>query len=370
MRHTILYIQGVTINGGSHQSLLGILSKLDRGAFSPQVLTSGEGPLTQELKAMGVRYHIIPMGMWRKGKTLPRLPFTLYDIYRLMQRERISLVHGNTIWDNPYGAIPAGWLKIPSVCHLRSEVRSDMIRKYRLGRTGKLIAASEVIRRSVGEWGKERTVTIYNGVSLDISGVAEAGRRRRSELGFAPEHVVAGMTSRLDPLKGQEVFIRAAAKVITKYPQARFLIVGETSERQQDYLRHLKSLVQTLNLSPYVVFAGHQKNIMEYTAAMDISALPSFSEGFGRTNLEAMALSKPVISTNLGGIPEVVEDGVTGYLVPVDDAEALAQKIADLAGDERKRHEMGKAGRRRAEEKFNLAEQVKKIERVYECLIG
>ncbi len=203
MKYNILYIQGVTIMGGSHQSLLGILSKLNREVFSPQVLTSGEGPLTQELRARGIRYHIIPMGMWRKGKTLPRIPFTLYNIYRLMQQDKISLVHGNTIWDNPYGAIPAGWLKIPSVCHLRSEVRPDMIRKYWLELTAKLIAASGVIRRSLGEWGEERAVTIYNGVSLDTSGLAEAGRLRRSELGFAPEHVVAGMTIRLDPLKAQ-----------------------------------------------------------------------------------------------------------------------------------------------------------------------
>jgi glycosyltransferase involved in cell wall biosynthesis len=370
MKYNILYIQGVTIMGGAPRSLIELASRLDRERFQPLILTSHKGQFTRELADAGLEYRLVPMGMWRKGKNFPLIPFTLYRIYRLLKREKIALVHANTLWDNPYASLPADWCGIPAVCHIRSVPRPDMIRKYLLDRASRLITVSEHIKQALGEGGGAPMVTIYNGIDLAYGRLEGVAQRVRAELGFSVDNVVVGMISRLDPLKGQETLIQAAKRVVDRYPQVRFLIAGEPKNKTPEYLQRLKFMVKSASLECYFVFTGYRRNFMELAAALDVSVLPSLSEGFGRTNLEAMVLKKPVISSNIGGIPEVVEDGVTGFLVPPDDPQSLAQRIMELVGDKDKRQQMGERGYRRVVEKFDLNQQVRKIEQLYEELLN
>jgi glycosyltransferase involved in cell wall biosynthesis len=355
--------------GGAHRSVIELATHLDRERFKPVIVTSGLGVFTQELSKAGLEFQVVPMGMWRKGKSFPLIPLSLYRIYRLIKQENISLVHANTLWDNPYACIPAGWCKIPSVCHIRSVPRPDMIKKYRLKKTSRLITVSQHAKQALGDWDGSDIVTIYNGIDLAYDRLEQVAQRVRVELGFSSEHVVVGLISRLDPLKGQEVLIEAAREVVPKFPRVRFLIVGEAKRKMPGYLQQLKFLVKMAHLEPYFVFTGYRSSIMELMAALDISVLPSLSEGFGRINLEAMVLKKPVISSNIGGIPEVVEDGVSGFLVPPNDSHGLAQKIMELLEDGAKRKRMGESGYQRVTKMFDLDQQVRKVEQLYEQLL-
>ncbi len=356
--------------GGAPKSLIELTSRLDKKRFNPIIVTSGEGEFTRQLKKNNLKYRIIPMGMWRKGKNIPRIPACLYAIYRLIRQENISLVHANTLWDNPYAYFPAHWRKIPTVCHIRSVPRPDMTRKYFLNNTNRLICVSGFIEKSLTDCGLKNMQVIYNGINLAYAEHSGDTCAIRSKLGFSPKHLVVGLVSRLDPLKGQEILIKAASRLVNKFPQARFLIVGEAKTKTPEYADYLKKMVADAGLSPYFVFTGYCNNIMELTAAIDISVLPSLDEGFGRTNLEAMLIKKPVVSTYIGGIPEVVEDNVTGFLIPPDDADALSYRLLQLLSDKKLRYRMGNAGYKRVIQRFDLAKQAAKIERVYEGLIG
>lgn len=355
--------------GGAPRSLIELASNLDKERFNPIIVTSQLGTFTQELAGAGLEYRIVPMGMWRKGKSFPGIPLALYRIYKLIKQENISLVHANTLWDNPYASLPAHWCKIPSACHIRSVPRPDMTRKYFLNKAGRIITVSDHIKQALGNLENTPGTTIYNGIDITYGRLEVLANRVRVEHGFSPDHVVVGIISRLDPLKGQEVLIEAAKYVVDKFPKTRFLIAGEPKEKTPEYLQQLQFMVKIAQLEPYFVFTGYCTNTMELTAALDISVLPSLDEGLGRTNLEAMAQKKAVISTNVGGIPEVVEDGVTGFLVPPNDPMNLARKLIELVGNEKKRRQMGEQGYKLASERFSLKQQVHKVEQLYEEML-
>ncbi len=355
--------------GGAPLSLIELAGRLDKKRFNPLILTSRTGQFTEKLTRAGLAYRIVPMGMWRKGKSFPLIPFSLYRIYSLIKRENISLVHANTLWDNPYACLPANCCNIPAVCHIRSTPKPGMLKKYFLHKSSRIITVSEYTKGALGECNKVPVSTIYNGIDLAYGQLDGASRRVRAELGFSPDNIVVGLISRLDPLKGQETLIQAAKQVVGKFPQTRFLLAGEPKDKTPDYLQQLKFMVKSAGLNAYFVFTGYYSNTIELTAALDISVLPSLSEGFGRTNLEAMAQRKPVISTNIGGIPEVVEAGVTGFLIPPNDPDCLAQKLIELLACRDKRKLMGERGYKVVARKFDLNQQVKKVETLYEELL-
>ncbi len=369
MSHNILYIQVVTIMGGAPLSLIQLASRLDSSKFKPLIVTSRQGQFTEELSRAGLAYRIVPMGMWRKGKSFPGIPLSLYRLYKLIKQENISLVHANTLWDNPYAALPANFCNVPAVCHIRSTPRPDMVKKYFLHKASRLICVSEYARKSLGELNEVSLSTIYNGIDLTYGQLHGVSQRVRAELGFSPDNILVGLISRLDPLKGQETLIQAAREVLAKFPKTRFLLAGEPKDKMPDYLHQLKFMVKSAGLDAFFIFTGYYSNTIELTAALDISVLPSFSEGFGRTNLEAMALSKPVVSTNIGGIPEVVEDGLSGFLIPPNDPSKLAQKLMELIADKDKRKNMGQQGYKIVTQKFDLNQQIKKVEALYEELV-
>ena len=150
-------------------------------------------------------------------------------------------------------------------------------------------------------------------------------------------------------------------------PDLGCLIVGEGDA---GYRAELERLTHDLGLSDRVVFAGFQPDVYPYLAALDLFVLPSVMEGFGIALLEAMAMKRPVVATKVGGVPEVVEDGVTGVLVPAADPARLAQAIVSLAEAPDLRRVLGEAGARRVRERFHVATMARQIEAVYEQVLS
>ncbi|OGL38239.1 MAG: hypothetical protein A2042_06185 [Candidatus Schekmanbacteria bacterium GWA2_38_11] len=364
----ILYIQGVDRLGGSIESLLGLLKGLDKERFNPVVLTSKKSEFTRELKKLNIDTEIIKMGMWRKAKSFLRIPVSIFLIQKLIRKKRIDLVHSNTLWDNPYGVVPANLRKIPSVCHLRNTFTKDKVKKYFLPRADIIICVSDEIKRCIGRQEGERAITIYNGVDIKRFNDSVNGGGIRREFNIDEKDFLIGVVGRVDRTKGQKLLINSFASLAGKYENIKLIIVGESSMRERGYYLGLRKYCNTLKLNKKAIFTGHRKDIPEITAALDLavfSSLPSSNEGFGRSIIEAMAMKKPVIASDTGGVPEVVADGITGELFLSGDQQKLTEAIERLMLDEKRRFTMGEKGYMRVIENFTIEKNVREIEKIY-----
>ncbi len=228
----------------------------------------------------------------------------------------------------------------------------------------KIIANSDAVGRIFSNNG--RTEIVYNGIDLARFDTEIDGEKIRSMFGIGKDTNLIGTIGHFSPLKGFEELLWAIAEVIGEGFNIKLAIVGETIySNSEGYKKNLLSLLDSLGLKDRIIFAGFREDIPELLASFDIFVLPSRSEGFGRVNLEAMAMRKPVISTKVGGIPEVVVDGVTGILVPPGNSKALFHAIMRLLNNPPLRESMGREGRRRVEENFTLQAHVQKIEMIY-----
>ncbi len=164
--------------------------------------------------------------------------------------------------------------------------------------------------------------------------------------------------------KGHASLIDATVQILEKFPNTKVLLVGDGPRRSQ-----MENKVSALALSDTIIFTGIRQDVREILPLFDLFVLPSLSEGLPVSILEAMAASKPVVATYVGGVPEAVVDGVTGLLVPPRDPTALAQAIVHLLGDPDLRQQMGQAGRERVLEHFSVERMVERTQNLYEQLL-
>ena len=154
-------------------------------------------------------------------------------------------------------------------------------------------------------------------------------------------------------------------KIVEKIPKAHFLIVGDGV-----YRKYLESLTRKLGLNQNVIFTGIRSDIPQILAALDVYVLSSVSEGFGRSIIEAMACAKPIVATRVGGIPEAIEHGANGLLVPAKNPAALSQAIISILENKHKSRQMGLLGRQRAQELFTAKDHDQRTEGLYTQIIS
>jgi glycosyltransferase involved in cell wall biosynthesis len=237
-----------------------------------------------------------------------------------------------------------------------------------------VLAISSVIHRNVLETtpiAPDRVMTLHDAVDTDLFSPGRTDRRRvREEFGYDDDMTVIGFVGRFSPGKGLEEFLEAANALRTQFANARFLVVGEASFGEEGYARNIYSMYERLNLRDAVTFAGFRRDIPDVMASFDILAFPSHAESFGMVLIEAMALERPVVSTNCDGVLDIVVDGVTGLYVHPKKGLELAEALARLIGDPGLRERMGKAGRRRVVELFDKKKQIDRIEQIYCALLA
>lgn len=228
------------------------------------------------------------------------------------------------------------------------------------------IAASEAIRQILIADGipPDRAVTVHEGI--DVDQVARAARVDVHEAFWLPHHApVVGNVAALVPHKGQRYLIEAAHLVVQQVPDARFIILGEGELRDP-----LERLVREHHLEKHVLLPGFRTDVAGCMKSFDLFVMSSVTEGLGTSLLDAMACARPVVATRAGGIPEIVENGVTGLLVAPRDPVALAKAIVRALGDEGLRARMGKAAFSRVSEHFTVERMVAGTARVYERVAG
>ncbi len=215
---------------------------------------------------------------------------------------------------------------------------------------------------------EEKIVKIYSGIKLDqfcpVKREEKDRIRRKWKLG--QKEAVIGFVSKLWEGKGHAVLIEAFKLLRERIKDARLVIVGEGYIYDK-----LLRMVETNGLRESVLFTGFQMDVSEIIATFDVAVLPSFFEGMGRVLLEAMAMEKPVVASCVGGIPDLVEHGVNGYLVRPGNVKELADALEKILNDERLARKMGREGRKRIKEQFSSDVMVHSIEEVYcELLAG
>jgi L-malate glycosyltransferase len=235
----------------------------------------------------------------------------------------------------------------------------------------RVVVNAEVIKHRLAAEGYDarRITVIPNGTRCPGGVPASRTAALREEFELPPGAPVVGMLARLDPIKGIEYFLEAAAQVTARRPDARFLIVGD-NRVDVAYREELTRLARRLRLEDVVRFTGFRNDVAEVLSLLSVSVLASLSEGLSNTLLESMAAGIPVVATAVGGNPEAVEQGVTGILVPPKNGAALADAICRILNQRDLAAAMGRAGRRRVSERFSTRAMVSESERLYGQLLA
>jgi glycosyltransferase involved in cell wall biosynthesis len=225
-----------------------------------------------------------------------------------------------------------------------------------------LIAVSKSIERKIADEHRDGAPVrlIYNGVDLDRYDHQEPCCTLRDEYGMEPGSQIVGVVARLEPEKGHLTLLDAWPHVLRRVPDAYLLMVGEGSQREALAARAAENRV-----AHRVVFTGRRDDVPAVTAALDVAVLPSHREAQGLSILEAMALSRPVVASDVGGIPEMIEDGVTGLLVPHDQPEALAAAIVRLLTDHSLADTIARAAHDLVHDRFCVQVMVRSVEEIY-----
>ena len=299
------------------------------------------------------------------GRTPQRAPGVDHSCARrladLVERENVSLLHAHQYTPFFQSLLSRGFTGQTPILfteHGRHfpdhpSRKRTMFNRLMLKHQDRLIACGSAVRRALIDnegLPEQRVDIVYNGVDLDVMGNAPVGARDdiRREFEIGDDEVLAVQVARLHELKDHETAIRAIETARRAFPGLRLLIVGDGEQRES-----IETTVLQRGLQDHVILAGTRRDVASILAAADIFLLTSVSEGIPLTVIEAMASHLPVVATAVGGVPEMVDEGVTGFLARDRDDKTLAARIVRLAGNPVERLTMGAAGRTKAERQFS-----------------
>ena len=362
-RVRVVEILATGTNGGAQEHLFGLMTRLDREHYAASVVSLSGGSAVRKLQRHGFDVTVIDE---------PDDAAAVRALTAHLALVRPDVIHTHMYRADVVGALAARALResgrrVPyliSTVHssrVRSQADRDLLRQLTPD-MDQLIAVSRSIERKIAD--EHRTGApvrlIYNGVDLqryDHQGPVTLSE----EYGLEPGSRVVGVVARLEPEKGHQTLIEAWPHVLREVPDAYLLIVGEGSRRE-----FLEEWAAAHKVAHRVLFTGRRDDIPAVTAALDVAVLPSWREAQGLSILEAMALSRPVVASDVGGIPEMIEDGVTGLLVEHDNPVALAAAIVRLLKDRSYAAAIARAGHDLVHERFCIELMVKAIEQIYD----
>ena len=353
------------------QALIESTELRDRG-HDLTLLCSPKSRLEEEAKRVDLRTLPLELGT-------AAYPLALGNLRRFLIRNEVEVVQAQLSQDLKILVPAATFISNPPAIILTKRVGSfitkkDPFHRWLYRHVSLVIAISEVIRKNVLDTcpiDPERVVKLFDGVDLKRFDRRRIDRMAvRREFGLSDRELVVGLVGRFSPGKGHEEFIQAAKVIHSRFPEIKFLVVGEPSFGEEVFGENIQELAQPLRNKRVMTFTGYRADIPEVMAGLDILAFPSHAEAFGDVLIEAMAMGLPVVSTNCDGVVEIVVNGETGIQVPPKDASALAEALMKLIQDEPLRKLFGHAGRRRAERVFNLEARTDRVEELYADLLG
>ena len=363
-RVRVVEILATGTNGGAQEHLYSLLTRLDATWYEASVVALSGGSAVRKLERHG--FDVTVIGHPDDADAVRALT------------AHLALVRPDVVHTHMYRADVVGTRAVMALAasghrrpYIVSTVHSSRVRSHEdrelirqlTPEMDQLIAVSKSIERKIVD--EHRTGApvrlIYNGVDLQRYDHQAPCTPFGDQYGIEAGSKIVGVVARLEPEKGHQTLIEAWPHVLREVPDAYLLIVGEGSRRD-----FLEQWAAAHKVAHRVVFAGRRDDIPAVTAALDVAVLPSWREAQGLSILEAMALSRPVVASDVGGIPEMVEDGVTGLLVEHDNPVALAAAITRLLKDPAYAARIAKAGHDLVHERFCIELMVKAIEAIYD----
>ena len=346
--------------GGAERLLVNLLEAFDHEKLEVAAVSlySESGTIFEkEIKEKGLPVYFLNK---HKGLDLRVIP----DLYHLFRSYKPDVVHTH-LYVLHYAFLAMLLCRVPvriHTVHTIAQKEVDRIGKlihwivFRMGRVVPVSISLEVANTVRVLYGRGiRTPVIYNGIPT-VRFVREAGLRVVKD----GKNVVLLNIGRFVPLKGHLLLIEAFCLSIKEYPWMQLWLVGDGESRTA-----MEKAVSEKGLQGKISFLGIREDVPNLLAECDLFVLTSNYEGFSLTVSEAMAAGKPVVSTRVGGVPELIEDGLTGFLVPPHDSKALSQAILQLAKDINLRQKMGKAGQKKALKRFDISRTARGYEALY-----
>lgn len=373
----ILALHVVSDMYGSSKVLLQAVTALQQKGHKVCVVVSEEGPLTIELQKAGIQTKIIRLGILRRryfnffgiinrAVVLSRAFFALKKLCKVQQ---IDLIYTNTA-PVVIGGLLAKFTGIKNVWHLHEILEKESFTHRFFGKlinataSKVMVVSNAVYNNWVGVIEERKVVKVYNGynavnvaavnVAPPDTTIAPPITNLRQHLGINLDTVLIGMVGRVNLFKGQSYYIDIVAAAKAAGLNCHFVMIGDAYTGYEYLYKTLELQIQNLGLQDMITNLQYQANAVSLIAQFDIFVLPSIKpDPFPVVMLEAMAVAKPIIATAQGGALEQIDDCVTGFLVPINDANTAAQKLGVLVNNPFMRSKMGEAGKQKLQTQFS-----------------
>ena len=370
--------------GGPAIHVVLLSAGMNRGRFESLLISgsenAGEGSMLDYALSHGVQPVMIPeiVGEFSLG---PRELRALVRLYRLMRQERPQVVHTHTAKAGFVGRLAARLARVPVVVHtFHGHVlhgyygphKTQLLCRMERGLaclTDRIITVSEQVKRDLVTYGVAAADHIQViSLGLELDPFLDSSRYRgafRRELQLNGVERLVGIVGRIFPIKNHHLFLEAAALVAREDPAARFVIVGDGTLRPA-----LERRAQEMGIADRVIFTGWRRDLPDIYADLDVLAVTSNNEGTPVSAIEAMAAGCPVVATHVGGLPDLISEGKTGYLVPPGNAPAVATALLRVLHQPEMARCMGETARRAARERFSAQRLITDMEQLYLELLG
>src|SRR5688572_26711769 len=331
------------------------------------------GAFLKEIDDRRIPLSEYPVASFRSVKTLALQA----KLARYIVRNRIDIVHAYNFYGNVF-AVPPARLAAPVViasirdCAPYLTAMQKRVQRYACQFADCVLVNATAVKDWLIREGYDasKIVVIRNGVDLaGFDGPAEPDRIRR-ELGLEPRTPLVAVVSRLTRLKGLENLLEAAAMLKPRYPDVRFLVVGETSPMEVPYLDELKQLAGRLGVGDRVIFTGRRSDVPALLSGVNVSVMPSLNEALSNVLLESMAAGAPTVATRVGGTPEALVNERTGLLVAPGDSRAIADAVGRLLDNRSLASRLGQAARDLIKDRFSVDRMVQSTEELYTELLA
>ena len=388
--HILFLIDQLCVPGGGERVLLNMVRLLPEDRFRCSLATIKLDSSVALFRQIPCPVHLLPL---RRTYGWSGLQAAL-KLREIIRSQDVKIVHTFFETSDIWGGLVAKLSGCPVLISSRRDMGILRSGKHRVAYRvmaplfDRVLTVSDEVRNFCVQEDRldpRKVVTVYSGIDLDRIQTSNGSGTLRPDLGLAPSwvplltkeesgevratHRVTAV-GHIRRVKGFDTFIRAAAIVRREFPTAEFLIIGRAHPNEPEYLPELQELARSLGLSDAVRFPGASKNVVPVLQMSDVYCMPSRSEGFSNALVEAMACSLPCVATRVGGNAEAVEDTVSGFLVPPEDPESMADRIMRLLRRPEEARRMGEAGRRRVVEKFTVQAMMANLVAIYDGLLS
>lgn len=367
----VLHLIGGGDVGGAKSHVLSLIKEMSK-YINVCLISLREGPFAEDARKMGINVKVVSTGSIFKDVSM---------IKKIASEHGAQLIHSHGAKANMLAALSKASLHIPAVTTIHSDYRLDYMTSFRKRMTFGIIntialrfinyyvAVSNNFRKMLinRKFNKDRIFTVYNGVDFNI----DHGKYNRQEfakkysLDLPEDSVLIGILCRFDPVKGLDTFIKAAKIVVERNQNVKFILGGDGAQRES-----LEKSVKSMGISDNVLFPGWINNNYEFMDCININVLTSLSESFPYVILEGVQYKKATVSSDVGGISDLIENGVTGFLFNPGDYKKLAEHLTELINNPQLRESMGEKVYEKASREFSLENMGRTQIQIYNKILG